>query len=80
VLGGVLRRALLVAAVGVAAGVGLSLALTRVLATLLGQVAGMDAWAFAIAGAGVLMVAVLAALQPAFRAAMVEPMQVLRSE
>jgi putative ABC transport system permease protein len=80
VLGGVLRSALLVATVGVAAGVGLSLALTRVLATLLGQVAGIDASAFAIAGAGVLMVALLAALQPAFRAATVEPMQVLRSE
>jgi putative ABC transport system permease protein len=80
VLGGVLRSALLVATVGVAAGVGLSLALTRVLATLLGQVAGIDALAFAIAGAGVLMVALLAALQPACRAATVEPMQVLRSE
>lgn len=80
VLGGVLRTALTVAGIGIAAGVGLSLMLTRVLGTLLGQVAGVDATAFAIAGAGVLAVALLAALQPAFRAAMVEPMQVLRSE
>jgi putative ABC transport system permease protein len=80
VLGGVLRTALTVAAIGIAAGIGLSLMLTRVLGTLLGQVAGVDATAFAIAGAGVLTVALLAALQPAFRAAMVEPMQVLRSE
>jgi putative ABC transport system permease protein len=80
VLGGVLRSALLVAAIGVAAGVGLSLMLTRVLATLLGQVAGVDVTAFVIAGAGVLTVALLAALQPAFYAATVEPMQVLRSE
>jgi putative ABC transport system permease protein len=80
VLGGVLRSALLVASIGVIAGVGLSLLLTRILGTLLGQMAGVDATAFAIAGAGVLAVALLAALQPAFRAAMAEPMQVLRSE
>jgi putative ABC transport system permease protein len=80
VLGGVLRSALIVAAVGVAAGVGLSLALMRVIATLLGQMAGFDAMAFAMAAAGVLLVSLAATLQPAFRAAMVEPMQVLRSE
>ena len=80
VLGGVLRSALLVAAVGVLAGVGLSLALMRVISTLLGQMAGFDAMAFAMAAAGVLVVSLAATLQPAFRAAMVEPMQVLRSE
>jgi len=80
VLGGVLRSALLVAAIGVAVGVGLSLMLARVLASVLGQLAHVDAAAFALAGAGVLAVAVLAALQPALRAATVEPMQVLRSE
>lgn len=80
VLGGVLRNALIVAAIGVAAGVGLSLMLTRVVGTVLGKMAGADAEAFAIAGASVLAIALLAALQPAIRAAMVEPMQVLRSE
>ena len=80
VLGGVLRSALTVAAIGVVAGVGLSLTLTRVIATLLGQMADFDAMAFAIAAAGVLLVSLAATLQPAFRAAMVEPMQVLRSE
>ena len=80
VLGGVLRSALMVAAVGVMAGVGLSLALMRVISTLLGQMAGFDAMAFAMAAAGVLVVSLAATLQPAFRAAMVEPMQVLRSE
>ena len=80
VLSGVLRSALMVAAIGVAAGVGLSLALMRVIATLLGQMAGFDAMAFAMAAAGVLLVSLAATLQPAFRAAMVEPMQVLRSE
>ncbi|HEY9126546.1 MAG TPA: hypothetical protein VIM62_05430, partial [Acidobacteriaceae bacterium] len=59
---------------------GLSLMLARVLASVLGQLAHVDAAAFALAGAGVLAVAVLAALQPALRAATVEPMQVLRSE
>lgn len=80
VLGGVLRRALTVAAIGVVGGVALSLALVRVIGTLLGQVAAFDAMSFGIAAASVLLVALAATLQPAYRAAMVEPMQVLRDE
>ena len=80
VLGSVLRNALTVAAIGIVSGVGLSLTLKQVLGAVLGKMAGVDAPAFVIAGAGVFVVALLAALQPAFRAAMVEPMQVLRSE
>jgi len=80
VLGGVVRNALTVAAIGVVCGIGLSLGLMRVIGTLLGGVARFDATAFAVAGVGVLLVAVAATLQPAYRAAMVEPMQVLRDE
>jgi putative ABC transport system permease protein len=69
-----------VAAIGVAAGVGLSVALTRVIGTLLGGMAGFDAVSYGLAGAGVLLVALGATLQPAYRAASVDPMQVLRSE
>jgi putative ABC transport system permease protein len=80
VLGGVLRNALMVAAIGVIGGVGLSLALMRVIGTLLGQVTAFDAASFGIAAAAVLLVALAATLQPAYRAAMVNPMQVLRDE
>jgi ABC-type lipoprotein release transport system permease subunit len=48
--------------------------------TLLGKVAGFDPVAYGVAAAGVLTVALLATLQPAWRAARVEPMQVLRDE
>jgi putative ABC transport system permease protein len=80
VLGSVLRSALLVAAIGVVGGVALSLALMRVIATLLGEMPGVDMAAYGIAAAGVLVVAIGATLQPAYRAATVEPMQVLRNE
>jgi putative ABC transport system permease protein len=80
VLGGVLRNALTVVSIGVVGGVGLSLALMRVIGTLLGQVAAFDAASFGLAAAGVLLVALAATLQPAYRAATVDPMQVLRNE
>jgi ABC-type lipoprotein release transport system permease subunit len=39
-----------------------------------------DAVSYSVAAAGVLLIALLATLQPAWRAAKVDPMQVLRSE
>jgi putative ABC transport system permease protein len=80
VLGSVLRSALLVSAAGVVFGVAMSLALMRVMGTLLGKVAAFDPAAYGIAAGGVLLVALLATLQPAWRAATVEPMRVLRDE
>jgi putative ABC transport system permease protein len=80
VLVGVLRRALVVAAIGVVCGVGLSVALMRVVGSLLGKMPAFDAVSYGLAAAGVLVIAVAATLMPAFRAATVEPMQVLRSE
>jgi putative ABC transport system permease protein len=80
VLMGVLRRALAAAMVGVVCGVGLSLMLMRVVSSQLGKMPAFDAVSYGIAAAGVLMVAVVATLQPAFRAATVEPMQALRNE
>jgi putative ABC transport system permease protein len=79
VLGSVLRSAVAMAAIGVAGGVGLSLALMRVAGTLLGQMAAFDLFSYGVAAAGVLVIALAATLQPAYRAARVEPMQVLRS-
>ena len=80
VLGSVLGSALSVAMVGVVGGVVLSLALMRVISTLLGQLPKFDPVSYGVATAGVLLIAVAATLQPAYRAATVEPMQVLRDE
>ncbi len=80
VLGSVLRSALAVAAIGVAGGVALSLALMRVMGTLLGKMPEFDPVSYAVAAAGVLLIALAATVQPAWRAATVEPMQVLRDE
>jgi putative ABC transport system permease protein len=80
VLASVLRSALSVAMVGVVGGFVLSLALMRVISTLLGQLPSFDPVSYGVATAGVLLIAVAATLQPAYRAATVEPMQVLRDE
>jgi putative ABC transport system permease protein len=80
VLGSVLRSALAVAAIGVVGGVALSLALMRVMGNLLGKMPTFDPVSYAVAAAGVLLIAVAATLLPAQRAAMVDPMQVLRDE
>ena len=80
VLVSVLRSALAVAMIGVVGGFALSLATTRVMGSLLGKLPAFDPVSYAVAIAGVLGIALAATLQPAFRAAMVEPMQVLRDE
>jgi putative ABC transport system permease protein len=76
----VMTRALAVAAMGVVGGVALSFALMRVAASLLGKTPALDLMAFGGAAAGVLAIALAATLQPAWRAATVEPMRVLRDE
>jgi putative ABC transport system permease protein len=80
VLGMVLGRALAMAAIGVAGGVALSLAAMRGVSSLLGEMPAFDLVSYAVAAAGVLAVALAATLQPAWRAARVEPMRVLRDE
>ena len=80
VLGSVVRNALSVAAIGVVGGIALSVALMRVMSSLLGQTPEFDPVAYGVAAAGVLIIALSATLQPAYRAATVDPMQVLRSE
>lgn len=69
----VLRRGLLLAAVGVGAGALLALAAGRWLQSLLAGVSPSDPPAFAGAIGLVLVVTVLASLRPAFRAARVDP-------
>jgi len=76
----VLRQALGVAAVGVVVGVLASVATTRLLRTLLFGVSPGDPLTLAIVPAILLLVATLASYAPARRAAMVNPVDVMRSE
>jgi ABC-type lipoprotein release transport system permease subunit len=46
----------------------------------LGKLPSFDPVSYAVAVAGVLLIALAATLQPAYRAARVEPMQALRDE
>jgi putative ABC transport system permease protein len=80
VLGGVLWTALGVSAVGIVAGFALSMASARMLSSLLGKMPAFDPVSYAVAVGVVVLIAISATLQPAYRAAMVEPMQVLRDE
>jgi putative ABC transport system permease protein len=80
VLSSVLKGALTVAALGVVGGVALSLASMRVVGSLLGEMPAFDLVSYGVAAGGVLLIALAATLQPAYRAATVEPMQVLRDE
>jgi putative ABC transport system permease protein len=76
----VVRRSLLVVAVGLLAGVAGSIGLTRLLGTLLFDVNPSDPVTY-LASVGLLAAAaVLASLLPARRAASVDPSEVLREE
>ena len=76
----VLRSGLTVAFVGVAVGTILSLSLQRILGSIVGKLPAFDATAYALASLAVLLIALIATLLPARRAAGVDPMTVLRSE
>jgi putative ABC transport system permease protein len=76
----VLRRGLLLAAVGVALGLGGALLLTRVIETLLYGVSPLDAATFAGVPLLLALVALVACLIPAARAATVSPVLALRDE
>ena len=76
----VLKRTMVLTAIGVVLGYAGSLALTRSLRTLLFNVAPTDAMAFAGAALALIAVALFAALVPARRAASVDPLVALRAE
>jgi ABC-type antimicrobial peptide transport system permease subunit len=76
----VLREALILAAVALAIGLGGAVVLSRVLQTLLFEVAPTDPASLAAAGLIVLAVSALAAMLPAWRAMRVDPMVALRYE
>lgn len=80
VVGMVVRRCLSTTLAGVAIGVAGAALLTRLMESLLFQVAPTDPTTFAAVIALLAAVALLAALQPARRAASVDPAEALRSE
>jgi putative ABC transport system permease protein len=80
ILGLVVRQGLRLAAVGLAAGLAGALALTRLLAGLVYGVSTTDPLTYAALSLFLLLVALLACLVPARRAAKVDPLVALRYE
>jgi putative ABC transport system permease protein len=79
-LGLILRHGLLLAVIGVAVGLGAAYGLTRLLTKLLFGIAANDPATFAVVAVTLTMVALLACLIPARRAARVDPIVALRCE
>jgi predicted permease len=80
VLGLVLRRGMALAAIGVAVGLGISACLSRFIATLLYGVHPLDPLTFAGVSLLLLLVALVASIAPACRAAQADPMNTLRNQ
>ncbi len=80
VLGQVLREGLRTVSVGVAVGVGLALIAGRLVSSLLYGIKATDPSAMTIAAATLLLIAAIASLVPAWRAAQADPVEALRSE
>jgi predicted permease len=76
----IVKQGMALALVGVAIGVAGALALTRLLATLLFEIAPTDVMTFATVSTGLLIVALLACYIPARRASRVDPLVALRYE
>jgi putative ABC transport system permease protein len=76
----VLRRAMLLAVVGIVLGVAGAALVTRYLSSLLFGVQPIDAITFAAVGLGLVLVALVASLIPARRATRVDPLTALRYE
>ena len=75
-----LKQGLLLAIVGVVAGLAASFGLTRVISTLLFEVAATDKVTFAAVSAGLFVVTLLASYIPAWRATRVDPLVALHYE
>jgi ABC-type antimicrobial peptide transport system permease subunit len=80
VIGNVVGRGAILAAAGIVVGVIAAAGMTRALSALLYKVPAIDAVAFSAAGATLLLVGVLAALVPAWRAATTDPLVALREQ
>ena len=76
----ILREILILAGAAVAVTIPLSIALTHALRSQLFQVSSMDVGVYAVSVMAIVLVAALAGLVPARRAASVDPVQALRTE
>jgi putative ABC transport system permease protein len=76
----IVRRSLLLAAIGVAVGLAIALGAARLASSLLYGIAPHDPISYAAAAAVLLLAAVAGGLIPALRAARVDPVTALRSE
>ncbi len=80
VLAMVLRRGMVLAAIGVALGIVASLALTNFLKGMLFGIRAFDALTFVVVSAVLLLVCLLASSGPAYRAARLDPVKTLRDQ
>jgi len=76
----VMRQSLTIVLVGLAIGLALALTLTRLVTSFLFGLSPLDPWSIATASIVLILVAVLAVLLPARRAAKVDPLVALRYE
>ena len=80
VMASVVRRFLIVSAVGIILGVGVALGVSRVLSSLLYEVSATDPATFLGVGGFLTLVALAAIVFPAYRASRVDPARVLKGE
>ena len=80
ILGMVIRRALLLAALGIIAGVCVSIFATRLVTEALFQVSPLDRSIFLLVTLVLTLVSMIASLAPALRAANIDPMRTLRDQ
>jgi len=76
----VIGQSMRVVLIGLAVGFAGALALTRVVERLLFEVSAFDPWTFAVVGALLAAVGLLACLLPALRASRISPMEALRTD
>lgn len=74
------KRGVMLALIGVAAGLAASFALTRLIATMLFEVTTTDTATFAAVSVGLFLVTLIACYVPARRATRVDPLKALRYE
>ncbi len=79
-LGLVLRNTARITAIGIAIGAVLSLAASRILGSVVRLPPAFDVEAYTLAACAIVLLSLLAALLPAWAAATVDPVEVLRSE
>jgi len=79
VLGLILKRGVVLSGIGLSIGLAASALLTHFLAGMLFQIKPNDPWVFALVPLGLLLIASLASLIPAFKAARLDPIETLRT-